>query len=94
MNSLIEVTIVGAPVACTDGVKDIWREVADWARSQLRTRFDEQVQVAYFDLFDPECPSLPEDAQLPVVIVDGSVVSSGGKVSIPLIRKHVEELLS
>jgi Uncharacterized protein conserved in bacteria len=86
----VDVVIVGAPVACTDGVKDTWRELAGWIAAQLERRFGDQVRVAYQDLFDPACPLLPPDATLPVVLVDGEVLSSGGRLSVPLIRRAVE----
>ena len=85
------VQIIGAPVACADGCKDSWREVAAWAAEQLGKRFGATIQVQYYDLFDPNCPPLPADAQLPIVIVNGDVISMGGKISLPLIRKRLEE---
>jgi hypothetical protein len=87
-----QVDIIGAPVACKDGIKDTWREVADWAASQLKARFGDQVLVQYYDLFDRQCPSIPPEPQLPVVKIDGVVISCGEKVSVPLIRKKIEEL--
>lgn len=92
MTSPIVVKIIAAPVACEDGVKETWRDVAGWAAGQLKDRFGERVQTQYYDLFDPHCPPLPPDAQLPVVMVAGVVVSSGGKISVPLICKKIEEL--
>jgi hypothetical protein len=89
----IIVQIVGAPIACKDGVKDTWRETAHWAGGQLHQRFGENVQVQYFDLFDPDCPSMPVDAQLPLVLVNGVVLTSGGKLSVPVIRRKIEALL-
>jgi len=86
------VYIIGAPVACAQGIKESWREVAAWTEAQLAQRFGSAVQVQYFDLFDPDCPPMPENAQLPLVIVNDQVVSMGGKVSIPAIRKKLEEL--
>jgi hypothetical protein len=86
------VEIVGAPVACKNGIKETWREVADWAAGQLRARYGDRVKVEYFDLFDLNCPAIPSDCQLPVVFVDGKMVSSGGKISIPFIRLKLEEL--
>jgi len=86
------VQIVGAPVACAAGVKDTWREVAGWAAGQLSQRFGKQVQVEYYDLFDPACPPLPPGAQLPLILVHGEVLSSGGKIAIPVIRKRLESL--
>ncbi|HNB51932.1 MAG TPA: TRC40/GET3/ArsA family transport-energizing ATPase [Anaerolineales bacterium] len=86
----VPITIIGTPVACAEGVKDTWREVAGWAARQLRERFGEGVQVQYFDLFDPACPPIPPGSQLPLVLVHDQVVSSGGKISVPLIRKRLE----
>lgn len=92
MSPHVLVQIIGAPIACADGVKDSWREVSDWAAGQLKTRFGETVQVKYYDLFDADCPALPSGAQLPLVLVEGVVISSGSKVSLPLLRKHIEAL--
>ena len=93
MTSVSSVQIVGAPVACAGGLKDSWRETARWTESQLKARFGEAVQVQYYDLFDPGCPAMPQGAQLPLVLVQGDVVSSGGKISIPLLRRRIEELM-
>ncbi len=89
-NTPIEVKIVGAPVACEDGVKELWKDVAAWAGGQLHSKFGSKVITRYYDLFDPECPAFPPDSQLPVVFVNGKLVSSGGKVSIPLICKELK----
>lgn len=86
------VQIIGAPIACKEGIKDSWREVADWAAGQLKARFGEAVQVNYYDLFDAKCPSLPTGAHLPVVLVNGEVLSSGEKISVPAIRKRIESV--
>lgn len=86
------VSIVGAPVACADGVKDTWRELAHWAAGQIHARYGDQVEVTYFDLFDATCPPLPPDAQLPVVLVNSQVVISGGKLAVPIIRQRLEAL--
>jgi disulfide oxidoreductase YuzD len=93
MSKVVSVRIVGAPVACEGGVKDSWRDTAKWAEGQLKARFGEAVQVKYFDLFDAECPPMPANAQLPFVLVEDEVVISGGKISIPIIRRCVEELI-
>ena len=86
------VQIIGAPIACKDGVKDSWRETAEWAARQIKALYGDTVRVEYFDLFDTGCPPMPEGAQLPLVLVNNRVVSSGGKISIPIIRKSLEEL--
>ncbi len=93
MSKVIAVQIVGAPIACEGGVKDSWRDTAKWAEGQLIARFGEAVQVKYFDLFDADCPPMPASAQLPLVLVEDEVVISGGKISIPVIRSKVEEML-
>ena len=82
--------IIGAPIACKDGVKDSWREVAAWTAGQLKMRFGESVQVKYYDLFDANCPPIPAGAKLPLVLVNAEVLSSGGKISVPAIRKRIE----
>ena len=92
MNTLVLVQIIGAPIACSDGVKDSWREVARWAAGQLKTLFGEEIDIQYYDLFDVTCPPLPPDAQLPLVLVNGELLSNGGKISVPMIRKQVDAL--
>ena len=93
MSEPILVQIIGAPIACKEGVKDTWREIAEWASGQLHQRFGEGVQVQYFELFDPACPPMPSEAQLPLVLVNGEVLSSGGKISVPMIRVKIEAIL-
>ena len=92
MNGPFVVKIIGAPIACQDGVKDTWREVAAWAAVKLKASFNDRIRVDYYDLFDPTCPALLPNAQLPVVMIDDNVISCGGKISVPLIRKKIEEL--
>ena len=93
MTQRVLVQIVGAPIACADGTKDTWREVAAWAAGQLAARFGDAVQVDYYDLFDPSTPPIPPGAQLPLVLVAGEMVSQGGKISVPAIRKRIETVL-
>ncbi|CAG0937581.1 hypothetical protein TFLX_06522 [Thermoflexales bacterium] len=90
--TLAVVHIIGAPVACAEGIKDTWRDVAKHTADQLSARFGDRVCVRYFDLFDSDCPPLPDDAQLPLVLIEGEVLSSGGKISVPAIRKRIEAL--
>lgn len=93
MSRSVLVQIIGAPIACKEGVKDSWREVAKWAAGQLRARFSEDVQVKYHDLFDADCPSMPAGAQLPLVLVNGEVTIKGGKISIPAINRKIDEVI-
>jgi len=49
-----EVKIIGAPVACKEGIKELWRDVASWAANQLIAKFGSNVITYYYDLFDPD----------------------------------------
>lgn len=93
MNEPVHVQIIGAPIACNEGVKDSWRQVSAWAARQLQARFGDRVQVHYYDLFDADRPSLPANARLPLVLVNGTVVSNGGKISLPAIRRHIQPIM-
>lgn len=93
MSKPVLVQIVGAPIACEEGVKDSWREVAAWAARQLKTCFGETAQVKYYDLFDADSPPVPTGSQLPLVLVDNEAVISGGKISIPIIRSKINAIL-
>ncbi|MDP2995273.1 MAG: hypothetical protein Q8N46_09165, partial [Anaerolineales bacterium] len=64
-----------------------------WALCVRVMSHDEGVQMQYFDLFDPACPPMPPGAQLPLVLVNGEVLSSGGKISVPVIRCKIEVIL-
>lgn len=90
MSNPVLVQVVGAPIACAEGVKDTWREVAHWAASQLKAKFGVAVEIRYYDLFDADCPPMPADAQLPLVLVNGEVTVNGGKIAIPVIRRKIE----
>lgn len=92
MTEAAVIQIVGAPVACATGVQETWRDLARWIGGQIEGRYGPAVSVTYHDLFEPDCPSLPEGAQLPLVFVNDDVLSSGGKLSMPAIRKRLEAL--
>lgn len=92
MSGTAVVRIVGAQVACAEGAKEAWKEISRWVARQLYARFGDTVAVEYFDLFDPGCPPVPPNSQLPLVSINGEIVSSGGKISMPAIRKRLEEL--
>lgn len=92
MSTLATIEIIAAPAACADGVTDSWRDLAHWIAGQIDVRYGQNVSVTYHDLFDPDCPMLPEDAQLPLVMINGQVLSSGGKLSMPAIRRKLTAL--
>ena len=93
MRKSVLVQIIGAPIACKEGVKDSWREVAHWVAGQLSARLGDEVLVKYNDLFDAECPPMLDNAQLPLVMIAGDVISSGGKISVPVLRRKIESIL-
>ncbi len=88
----IHVEIVGAPVSCGTEVKDTWRELSGWIARQLRWRYGDAVQVEYHDLFDVGGPTIPPGTSLPLILINGEVLTNGGKLSLPLIRRAVEAL--
>jgi len=84
MDAPLSIHIVGAlTAACGEGVTDTWRGLSEWTAQQLAARFGSAVHVTYFDLLDPSCPPLPPDAQLPLVLVNGEVLSSGVRFRSP-----------
>jgi hypothetical protein len=93
MSTPVLVQIIASPIACKEGIRDSWREVAAWTGHQLYVLFGEAVQVKYHDLFDADCPPILDGAQLPVVLVDSELISTGGKISLPAIRKRIETIL-
>jgi disulfide oxidoreductase YuzD len=88
----VEIQITGSLIACSQGVRDDWRDLAEWLRSKMAALYGDQVAVKYYDIFDPACPILLPDAKLPVVRVNEEVLSMGGKISMTLIRKKIESL--
>jgi hypothetical protein len=73
-------------------VPETWRDVPAWVGQQVPGRFGDAVTVTYYDLFDPTAPALPPEAQLPLVLANREVLSSGGKISVPAIRRRLETL--
>ncbi len=100
MDHPIPVRIFGVPMACATDVTDAWRKAAAWARRQLTVRFGEQVSVEYYDLFSPEMDRFPEvlalvkkgNGAVPPVFVGDELLSAGGKVSVPDIRRRLEAI--
>ena len=100
MPDSVVVRIFGVPMACSKGVVDAWRNIANQARGQLTARFGDRVIVEYYDLMSPEMDKFPEvlekvaaGAQVPLVFVGKELFSSGGKVSVPAIAKQVRGML-
>jgi hypothetical protein len=92
MENTYLVQIIAKPVECKCGTLETWREATVWAAGQLSSRFGDAVRTEYYDISDADCPPVPPGAQIPVILVDGEPINSGGKVSIPAIRIRLEEL--
>jgi hypothetical protein len=92
MSTPAVIQIIGAPVACANGIQEAWRDLAAFTASKLAIYFDDAVRLEYYELFDPACPAIPENSQIPVILINGALFSSGGKISIPAIRRHLEAL--
>ena len=101
MPDSIIVRVFGVPMACSKGIVDAWRNVANQARGQLAARFGDRVIVEYYDLMAPEMDRFPEvlkkvaeGAEVPLVFIGDDLFSSGGKVSVPAIARRVSESLA
>lgn len=94
MNSQsIRVEIIGCQIACSQGVRDDWRDLAKWIGSKLDAFYGRQVVIRYYDLLDADTPPLPNQAKLPIVMVNGEVISMGGKILMGLIRKKIDSII-
>jgi hypothetical protein len=92
MTTTAVIQIIGAPVACAHGIQETWRDLAAFTASKLALYFGDAARLSYYDLFDPTCPAIPQNSQIPIVLINGVLFSSGGKISIPAIRRHLEVL--
>ena len=91
---MVKIQIIWTPVACHQELKDSCREVAGYVKSQLQAHFPENVDLKNYDLFDKNCPSIPSDARIPIVIINYNVFSSGEKISVPLIKAYLRKNLA
>lgn len=96
------VVIVGLPSAPTCPPEKTWAAAAGFVAKRLRERFGDEVDVAYADLFSPAMLARPEIEQmvvgraleLPLVVVDGAVLSAGGKLNVSAIERGVAAALA
>jgi hypothetical protein len=87
-----QIEVIGSLIACSEGIRDDWREITQWLGEKLNALYDGQVDVRYYDLFDEPKPELPENARLPVVMINHKVMSQGEKISVPEIRNELQKL--
>ncbi len=96
----VTVTVLAAPSVPCYG-KMTWETATAMIRDRFAQRFGSQVSVDYVELFSPESFAFPavlegiqrEEYCLPVVLVDGSVVSNGAKLNEGLIARNIREHL-
>ena len=86
----VSIQVIGSPIACSEGIRDDWRDITKWMASKLEAMYGDRVVVEYFDLFDGNCPAIPADAKLPLIKIDGQILTMGEKISIPRIRQYIE----
>ncbi len=98
-SGVVTVRVFGVRTANNCGPQDGWREATEWVGRSLRTRFGDQVRVEYFDLFFDAIDAFPkamdvvaQGAQPPLIFVGDELFASGGKISGPAIRQHLEAL--
>ena len=92
----IIVRIFGVPVAgCKPG--KTWRDAASFAKNLLTLRFGSKIEVEYIEFLSPEWEKFPNitdlintgQAQIPIVMVNDEILSSGGKVNVGKIEKYL-----
>jgi disulfide oxidoreductase YuzD len=96
----VTVTVLAPPSTPCSG-KVTWQAATATLKERLERRFGAQVRVEYVELFSPESFSFvavmeglqQEKYQLPVVLVQGEIVSSGAKLHEGLIARHVRDRL-
>ena len=95
------VLVLGLPPAAGCAPGKTWRAAAEYLHARLVARFGPVVHFAYADLFSAEMGEHPEletlvaeGTPLPIVLIDGVLRSSGGKLNVTAIERAVAETLS
>ncbi len=99
-NGTIVVRVFAVPTANNCGHQEAWRDATEWIARSLKRHFGDQVCVEYYDLFSAAPDEFPEvlelvargEAQPPLVFIGDELLSSGGKISSPAIRRRLEAL--
>lgn len=94
----VEILAVSAG-ACAG--KPTWETATSLLRRQLLRRFGEAVSVEYIELFSPRSRELPdvlqgigdESLRLPIVLINGQVVSAGAKLNEGFLARKIAEIL-
>ena len=94
----VRVQVFGVPTgACAP--EKTWEAAADLLRRRLADRFGDQVMVEYVELFSPASFQFPEvleglkegRLQVPVILVDGVVAPSHGKLPLSRVEHMVQD---
>jgi hypothetical protein len=95
------VVIVGLPSAATCPPEKTWRAAAGFVSQRLHARFGPDIGVTYVDLFSaemadhPDVEALVADGHLPpLVLIDGALAASGGKLNVSAIERAVAAALA
>lgn len=102
-SGVVTVRVFGVPTAsgCDCGTQSsTWREATEWIGRSLKGHFGEQICVEYYDLFTEAPDTFPNvlevvahgQARPPLVFVGDELLSSGGRISGPAIRRRLEKL--
>ena len=99
-DSPVVVRVFGVPIADACGARDGWRAATDWVERSLAGYFGDQVRVEYIDLFSDHAVQYPAAMELvasgkatpPLVFVGDDLLTSGGKISGPAIRRQLEAI--
>jgi len=96
----VTVRVFAAPDAsCGHG--PTWSSATAFMATRLRRRFSDQVVVEHVEMFTARSFEFPDvltaiqgGSPLPIVVVDGRIVSEGGKLPEPIIGRAVAEALN
>lgn len=95
------VLIAGLPSAASCPPERTWRAAAGFVAQRLQARFGDEVTIDYVDLFSPEMAghsdverAIADGLDLPLVLLDGAVHSSGGKLNVSAIERAVAAILA
>lgn len=97
---ICSVLVVGVPSPATCPPEKTWRAAADIVAHRLHARFGPAVDVEYADLFSPGMlrhpevePMIARDTTLPIVLINGELAFSGGKLNVSAIERAVAAAL-
>ncbi|MEN3203291.1 MAG: hypothetical protein ABDK87_06125 [Atribacterota bacterium] len=96
MGNKVLVRIFGIPIkGCKPGKS--WEDAARITREILTSKFGESVDVEYIEFLPSRWKQFPEvvdliragEAQIPIVMVNDVMISSGGKIDVGRIERYL-----